>query len=122
MLIAMHACTVGCHYTCMFFRPFTEKIFAVVSWPEEDNDVSVISSVRHHVNGPFMVGKVCKVIYGKKTFPPGFRQQVCACRCLNLDLHAYCADFCLACMCIHVLWIMLFMFCGVCVCCKKTCI
>ena len=47
----------------------TEEIFVLVSWPEENNDVSVISSIRNHISEPMIVGKMCNVNSGKKTYP-----------------------------------------------------
>ena len=48
---------------------FVEETFALVSWPEENNDVSVISDVRNRISAPLSVGELCSVGYGKKTFP-----------------------------------------------------
>ena len=48
---------------------FVEETFALVSWPEENNNVSVISDVRNRISAPLSVGELCCVGYGKKTFP-----------------------------------------------------
>ena len=48
---------------------FTEEIFVLVSWPEEEHDVSVISSVHHSIQGAAVVGEICSVAFGKRTFP-----------------------------------------------------
>ena len=54
-------------YIWLFF--FAEEIFAYVSWPEEDNDVSVISSTRNRIIGFMKAGAKCEVRFGKKSFP-----------------------------------------------------
>ena len=41
----------------------------LVSWPEEEHDVSVISSVHHPIQGATVVGEVCNLAFGKRTFP-----------------------------------------------------
>ena len=48
---------------------FVEETFALVSWPEENDDVSVISDLCKRISGPLNVGELCRVGYGKKTFP-----------------------------------------------------
>lgn len=69
-LFKFRACSHGSvrvHFLLPF--SFTEETFALVSWPEEDNDVSVISTVRNRISGPIMVGGMCDVLSGKRTFP-----------------------------------------------------
>ena len=41
----------------------------LVSWPEEEHDVSVISNVHHPIQGAIVVGEICDVAFGKRTFP-----------------------------------------------------
>jgi hypothetical protein len=45
------------------------EIFVLVSWPEEEHDVSIISNVHHPIQGTIVVGEICNVAFGKRTFP-----------------------------------------------------
>ena len=40
----------------------------MVSWPEEEDVVSIISNLRNNVSGPMVVGELCEVIERKKNF------------------------------------------------------
>ena len=48
---------------------FSEEIFVLVLWPEKEHNVSVISNVHHPIQGAIVVGEICNVAFGKKTFP-----------------------------------------------------
>lgn len=45
------------------------EIFALVTWPEEDNAASVISNLRNNVTGPMCVGELCEVVQGRRRYP-----------------------------------------------------
>ena len=66
--IALGACIAGSHMY-MFVLFFAEEVFTLVSWPEEDKDVSILSNVRNKINGSMVAGATCEVCLGKKTFP-----------------------------------------------------
>ena len=46
-----------------------EEVFAVVSWPDEDDGSAVsLLTPRHRVCGPLHVGEICKVTEGIKQY------------------------------------------------------
>ena len=48
---------------------FTGETFVLVSWPDEDNNVSVISNVRNHISGALVIGEVCHIMCGRNRCP-----------------------------------------------------
>ena len=45
----------------------TGENFVLISWPEENDDVSVIS--RQRIKGPLVVGELCKVTEKRTVYP-----------------------------------------------------
>jgi hypothetical protein len=80
---------------------FSGEIFMLVSWPEGEHDVSVISNVHHPIQAGIVVGEICDVAFGKRTFPATVHATgtqhvqchvyrhghvcVCVCVCLALE-------------------------------------
>ena len=85
--IASYAC-LHCWfyvYVCSFIA---EEIFSFVSWPDEDNDVSVISNIGNKISGSIIPGATCEVYFRKKSFPAVVhaRSTVCEGKCFNFGL------------------------------------